>query len=189
MAVGVGMVQYVLELFFDEASDARIRAVWKRIARKGFPTPLNLQAYEPHLTLLVDETPEMDVASLVGDLQRWAQGWRPFSVDLVYLGLFVDRTWLVFFGAAPSQVLLETHRLVYDIGSRYMGAIRDYFAPELWVPHVTLSFDLQKEQAQNLLALDWQGTLPLRIQVRGLRLVEVHNAGARERFRYAFPGV
>ncbi len=179
--------QYVLEVFFDEHTARYVRTLWERIDRAGYPSPLRLKAYEPHLTLLVLEDPGLEVDALPGLLYRGAQSWG-FPVDLVYLGLFTEQEWLVFLGVVPVPELLTLHRRVYEMGRVLSRAIRPYFAPDLWVPHVTLSFDLTREQALEVLSLNWEGILPYRAWARGLRLVEVGPGHAREMLRAPFSG-
>ncbi|HEY7226209.1 MAG TPA: 2'-5' RNA ligase family protein [Micromonosporaceae bacterium] len=123
-----------IELYFDPATERRLRTLWTALESAGVTTLENHthRLHRPHLSLAAaDELPPEPVAAALGVL--------PLGVPLTfhYLALFAGGVlWL---GPAPTRALLELH---HETVARLDAAgipIWPLYRPDGWVPHSTLS--------------------------------------------------
>jgi len=179
---------YVFELTFDPATEATIRTIWRRISDAGLPSSLDAAGYRPHISLAVYDAERFDVDGCYQKAADYARTVAPFSVHLSHVGVFVDMGNVVFLGVTPSAALLARHREALDLCCGQREFLRRYYAPSLWTPHVSLSFNLTHEQTGAILAMSWEMDLPLSGQVQALHLVEVTPDYARDICTCEFSG-
>ena len=177
---------YVFELTFDPATEATIRAIWQRVADAGLPSSIDAAGYRPHISLAVYDVGQFDADACYRKAAAYARKTAPIPIQLSHLGVFVSWENVVFLGVTPTAELLARHQAVLDLCRSQDDALRTYYAPGLWTPHVTLSFNLTPEQAQGILSTVWDEELPIRGMMRALHLVEVTSAYARDIFTCEF---
>ena len=179
---------YVFELTFDPETAATIRAIWRRISDAGLPSSLDAAGYRPHISLAVCDAERFDADACYQKTAAYARTIAPFPVRLSHVGVFVNRENVVFLGVTPSVALLARHQETLDLCLDQQCFLRQYYAPGLWTPHVSLSFDLTRKQAEDILAMGWDMGLPLWGQIQALHLVEVTPDHARGIFTCKFSG-
>lgn len=121
-----------ISLVFDAATTTRVAALWQALADAGISRDMLELGYPPHVTLVV-----VDDDSLEPQM-RGALAKAPGAALTITLGSVrrfegTDITWLAADGGAD---LLALHRLVADAVG--IEAIRPYYRPGQWVPHMTL---------------------------------------------------
>lgn len=133
-----------LELLLDEATDAAVRAGWRRLLDAELPSQARHTgaSNRPHITLaLADELP-VDTVTAV----RAAVG-RSLPLPLRLGGL------LVFAGPRPVVARLAVaSTALLELQAAVVAALKDQavdphgqFAPGAWTPHVTLARRLTPE--------------------------------------------
>jgi 2'-5' RNA ligase len=131
-----------VELVCDEALDAAVRGVWRRLEAAGLPSlathphPTN----RPHVTLATadDLTPGM-----LADL-RAALAALPVPVRLDGLIFFDGRMGMAVWRIAADDPLL---RLQAEVWRALDGAQRNpQHEPQAWVPHISLARRVRPEQ-------------------------------------------
>lgn len=152
---------FVLEVLLDPQSTQQVRHLWERIQQAGYPSPLGVDDYVPHLTLAVSDAQKIPLASLMAALSSHAAALTVPQLTLSFLGRFTVPEHVVFLGVTPSHTLLHFHQQLYTTFCQWVPQVRELYRPGLWVPHVTLAYDLTPEQASGILALDWDRVLPL----------------------------
>ncbi|MEU6384149.1 2'-5' RNA ligase family protein [Streptomyces bauhiniae] len=122
-----------VELLPDEATEARVRRVWGRLAELGMPSlaghrhPTN----RPHLTLTTaSELPWDARPSLAAVLSA-----LPLPLRLAGTLRFEGRTSVLAWGVVPDAGLAALQRQVWEL---LPGAGNPLFEPENWVPHLSL---------------------------------------------------
>jgi 2'-5' RNA ligase len=144
-------VALALSLLFDSETGAAVDGLWRELADAGISADMLALNYPPHLTLIVMEdeglarTLEPALASLapmapreltLGDVVTFAK------TDVVYIGLDGDLT-----------QLLALHRAVCDLLPA--DAVRPYYRPGVWTPHVTLQSVGDADRALTLARASW----------------------------------
>lgn len=129
-----------IELTFDEATEARVRDDWERLAEAGLPSlALHTAASNrPHLTLVAGAQLVAPSAAII----------RPDAVDLAGLLLFPhgDR-FVLAWSVVRSGELDALHRSVQQPDAQPTSH------PDAWTPHVTLSRRLSAAQVSTALPL------------------------------------
>lgn len=122
-----------IELLFDPATEAAVRAEWDALAAHGLSS---LAAHtsasnRPHLTLVVrSDLPPFDASSLA-DIAAF-----PITLGAPLLFGTGDRRVLVR-SIAPTTELLDVHAAVHALVGP--GEDAPHTAPGCWTPHVTLA--------------------------------------------------
>lgn len=139
-----------ISLVFDADTTARVEGLWRALAEAGISRDMLDLQYPPHVTLVVtdDETlePQMRAA-----LAR-AEGRAPLTVELGPVRRFegTDITWLAADGGP------DLHALHSDVADALpTEAIRPYYRPGQWVPHMTLQTAGDASAGQALLSAMW----------------------------------
>ncbi|MFD4787145.1 2'-5' RNA ligase family protein [Streptomyces sp. NPDC058459] len=122
-----------LELLPDEATEARVRRVWARLAELGMPSLAGHRhaTNRPHLTLTT--TPELpwDVRPSLAE----ALSVLPLPLRLEGTLRFEGRTSVLAWRVAPDAGPAALQRRLWEL---LPGAGNPLFEPERWVPHISL---------------------------------------------------
>ena len=172
-------MSYVLELTFDTHTEAAIRNLWRRISDAGYPSSLDASAYRPHISLAVYDANFFDGETCFRRLADYAARIQPFTVRLSHVGLFTTLENVVFLGVSPTETLLARHREMLGVCQEQRRHLREYYAPGLWTPHVTLAFNLSASQASGILKMAWDIPLPISGRAQAVHLVNVTPVSAR----------
>jgi 2'-5' RNA ligase len=136
-----------IELLLDEATEARVRADWRRLADAGL---LSLAAHtspsnRPHITLLA--RPTLAAVAFTAATER-----LPIPIALAEPIVFAhgDRGVLVW-RVVLSDELRDLHAAVHAAAPT--GDDASHTAPGEWTPHITLSRRLRLESLPDALGL------------------------------------
>ena len=125
-----------LELYFDHATERRMRVLWDALEADGAPSMRRLLEgkHRPHLSLV--GAPALD-PSVVGPALEGFPVVPSCELSFQFAGVFVGRVlWL---GPAPSIALLEHQAEVWRRLTDAGVALSPLYAPGSWVPHATVS--------------------------------------------------
>lgn len=164
---------HALELFFEAAADAEVRALWQRLQEAGVPSLAGHShgRHRPHVSLAVaGEIPVRTRDALARDLALLTLP----DLWLYTLGTFPTGQNALFLGAVVDTELLAVHSAAHDA---LAGRVRQpwaYYLPGAWVPHCTLAQDLTTEQlADGMRAL--HPVRPIRATVAELGITDTRN--------------
>jgi len=164
------MTLYVIEAFFDPATDAAIRAVWRALGERGIASPGDDPVARPHLTLGVYGA--LDLNNAAAPLAALAAG-PVVPLTFASLGLFPPsaREAIVFAAPIVTAELLALHLRVRE---RLAGCAADpapYYAPGRFVPHCTLTQGCPPTRIAEVLGVCRSLPLPLTGQIAAFGLV------------------
>ncbi len=128
---------YAVVSLLDERACAAIQHLWDELgplAGKSVPghTPF------PHLSYHVAET--YPLAQLEPLLAQFARAQAPFLIRTTGLGLFTGAQPVVFLPVVRTPVLARFHLALWEALAALPGAGRQYYHPEHWIPHITLTY-------------------------------------------------
>jgi 2'-5' RNA ligase len=176
MAYGIGLV-------FDDRTEAQIREVWHKLARRRFATPLVRPGCLPHVSLIMSETLRVD------DLARDIEGLRLFlcqlEVRFSYVGVFTEPETVLFYGLTPTDSLLRLHAEVERTYHRWGSAITARTQSGVWVPHCTLAGRVDTSRVSEAIAA--AATLALPWKAKEVRLAIVQFDQLRVELLQVFP--
>lgn len=177
-------MNFAVEMFFDPASDERVREVWERIAKAGLPSRLLDNGSTPHVSLGV--CAELDPVAFAPQLREFAARERRISARLVSVATFANREGVVFFGVVATRDLLELHERFDEMFARAAHGPWEYYRPGRWVPHCTLTTALDPTQVAAALRVCAEVPLPIQVTLAEIALVE--NPSVRVHARSPFAG-
>lgn len=138
-----------LELLFDDAAEASVRADWDRLTEAGLPSSGRHRSVSnlPHITLVA--APSLAPATVAGVDDRVAAAAGFVDLPLVSAGvlLFGPRrgTYVLVRQVVTTPELFELHRRVCAAVGPVPGQVRTS-VPGAWTPHVTLARRMTAEQ-------------------------------------------
>lgn len=134
-----------LELFFDEAADRDVRALWQRLDDAGVPSlaARTHGRHRPHVTLAVAGTiPTSARKALSAELASLSVP----DLWLYTLGTFPGEETVLLLGAIVDTEVLAVHSAVHDALAGKAGNPSAYYFPGAWIPHCTLAQGITREE-------------------------------------------
>jgi 2'-5' RNA ligase superfamily len=136
-------------LWPDEETTRAVTSIWRALLARDIPSLASHThgRHQPHVSLVVGEglSPH-EVLEVLPALP-----WEPLRLVLNSAGVFPGG--VLFLACVPTVPLLEVqrsvHRLVVPLTERPCA----YSIPDIWTPHVTISFGLSGEQLGRALPL------------------------------------
>jgi len=154
-----------LELLFDDAAEASVRADWERLIEAGLPSSGRHRSASnaPHVTLVA--APALDPGTVPGIDERVPAAAGPVDLPLVSAGVLLfgpnRGTYVLVRQVVATPELLELHRRVCAAVQPVPGQMRTS-RPGAWTPHVTLARRLSAEQVAAALQVIEPPPEPLR---------------------------
>jgi 2'-5' RNA ligase len=93
----------------------------------------------PHFSWQVASDYEVDLLRLV--LKDIAAATRPFRVRTAGLGMFSGPKPVIFINVVKTDEMLHLHKLVWERTHQCAHDISPLYAPQSWIPHITLAHD------------------------------------------------
>lgn len=121
----------------NDPQKSQIEAIWQELEEKCGLIGVRITPF-PHFTYQVVET--YDQARLGPILQAIARATQPFTVQTTGLGLFTGKTPIIYLPLVKNDFLLHFHKLIWDRTIDVAQGASPYYAPDLWVPHITLGY-------------------------------------------------
>jgi 2'-5' RNA ligase len=161
---------FAVELSFNPALDAKVRATWATLVANGLLSPTR-KRWRPHITLGVSAT--IDLPGLRDEMRAFASKLRAMPVALAYVGSFPGIEGVIFFGPVVRRELLDLHRAFHARFARFAGGINRLYLPDSWVPHCTIETGLPPVKIARALKILRDAGLPFRGHLNRLAIVEI----------------
>lgn len=133
-----------MEMLFDDASEASVRAMWGTLEARGLRSPANSRTRNrPHVTLTVADGVNRAQAAAAAEPVRTA---NDLSLRLGSVAVFPGRAGVVYLAVVPTLRLLRLH---HEVHARLVGVGVEswrHYLPDTWVPHCTLAEGLSQDQ-------------------------------------------
>ena len=137
----------------------------------------------PHVSLAVCD--DLDAALFAGELGRFSAKERRFGLSLVSVSTFATAEGVLFLGAVKTRALLELHERFWRRFAVHARRPWDYYRPEMWVPHCTLTYGLDPAQLAAALPICVGAGLPIEVVAESIALVRPREAQVLDRFPFA----
>ena len=128
---------YAIVTSLDADQDKQTRTIWnklsdqcKLVGMEMFPLPhFSWQGAESYDLIKVKE--------VLGD---FCQMIEPFQVITAGLGLFTGNIPVLYISVVKNRQLLELHERLWSITKIHSANRNLYYAPEEWIPHITVAY-------------------------------------------------
>ncbi len=172
---------YALDVVFSTKAEDAIRRIWTAFGDAGIPSAMQSAGGHPHLSLGVATAAEAE--PLRKALSAGTRARPPRSLVLGSVGSFPGPGGIVFLGGVPTSELLAWHEEVHGILKGCCRDVRPYYAPKAWIPHVTLTYQLDGEQIGRALDVARSAGLPIVAEFAGFALMETSPTSVKELWR------
>jgi 2'-5' RNA ligase len=135
---------FSVELNFDPAAEARVRALWRELADAGLCTLLPDIGARPHLSVSVYDTADPD--RLRQAVERVARRSRQFELHLKAVGVFPGGGHAVYLVPTVTLDLLRLHQAFHAEAGPLGIAPWPHYLPGSWVPHCTVALEMPAER-------------------------------------------
>jgi 2'-5' RNA ligase len=163
-------VQAVLQLSFDDRTDAAIRGFWRRLKDGGLPSVLLDRSATPHITLAACDDVRLD--ALLDSLTIRLRSAAEVDVTFSSLATFCNENGVLFLSAVVNREMLEIHERVIPSFADNVAPLNRFHELGRWVPHCTLATNLTKGQIAEGLSLFDDISLPMKAKGTEVRLLE-----------------
>ena len=134
---------HAVEVFFDAASEAAVRAVWAGLEAAGVPSLASRthRRHQPHISLSVAERIKTE------QLQDARKRLAATHLDVrLYSPAVFPRRGVLYLSVVPTLALLRLHEDVHAALRDSVVAPWDLYSVGAWVPHCTLAQELTRAQ-------------------------------------------
>jgi hypothetical protein len=144
----------------DPIHTEKVEVIWKQLEdRCGF-SGVKITPY-PHFSWQIAD--EYDFSALEMTLKDLSGNFQPFKVHTTGIGFFTGDHPVVYLPVIRTAQLMDLHEQIWNRIHPYSREPSQLYAPEHWVPHITLVFgDLTQSTIGCLLEvlarmhLDWE---------------------------------
>jgi len=79
-------------------------------------------------------------------LRKLANEIAPFTVKTAGLGIFTSESPILYLPLVKTQQLIKVHKRIWDAVETNADQLIDFYAPDSWMPHITLAYqDLNRQ--------------------------------------------
>jgi 2'-5' RNA ligase len=166
-----------LEFRFDDAADAAVRELWRRLERADVPSLATRThgRHRPHVTFAqAGAIPPRTREALREDL-------RLLSIPnlwLATLAAFSAHETVLMLAAVVDTELLAVHSAVHDVLAKKVKQPNAYYLPGSWVPHCTLAEGIEPARVSAGFAALYP-VEPIRARVTEIAVVDTHTGEAQ----------
>lgn len=168
---------YAIELYFDDRTDALIRAIWEKMAEKGVSDRQAKKKARPHVALAVFE--DVDTGELTYLLRAMAKEQAPVEARFEMLGTYCSADGVLFLVPVVSPRFFLLHSNVIRLISPLVGGLKETCKPQRFVPHCTVAHGLDKETLGKAVALFSNKALPIVGQFNRIGLLDLSSGEDR----------
>ena len=150
---------YAIELYFDDRTEALIKAIWEKMAEKGVSDRQAKRKARPHVALAVFE--DGDPGELTFLLRSLAKEQAPVEARFEMLGTYCSADGVLFLVPVVSPRFFLLHSNTIRLISPLVEGLKETCRPQRFVPHCTVAHGLDKETLGRAVALFSNKALPI----------------------------
>lgn len=118
-------------------ADQQTRDLWGLLKSNCDMSGIDLTPL-PHFSWMVTE--EFLLPKGAEKLQKLAASSNSFRVRTAGLGIFTGPQPVLYLLLVKDQNVLSLHQRIWESILPYCGNVRKYYAPDQWVPHITIAY-------------------------------------------------
>jgi 2'-5' RNA ligase len=160
---------FAIVSLLDTQADERVRAIHAQLMAECGLQGIRLFPY-PHFSWLGGEWCHLEQVETI--TAQLAGAIAPLMVTTNGLGLFTGASPVVYIPVVKTAGMVEAQLKIWEEAHSYADKLHPYYAPEVWVPHITLALQDVKPGSLScaLERLSFQSN-DMTIQVNNLALV------------------
>lgn len=173
---------FAVELYFDDRTEALIKAIWEKMAEKGVSDRQSKRKARPHVALAVFE--DGDTGELTYLMRALAREQTPVEARFEMLGTYCSADGVLFLAPVVSPRFFLLHSNTIRLISPLVQGLKETCRPQRFVPHCTIAHGLDKETLSKAVALFSNKALPIVGQFNRIGLFDLQTS--EDRCIYSF---
>jgi 2'-5' RNA ligase len=158
----------ILALQLQDPAAGMVRQWWDILERELGISGVRRVPF-PHLTLFGFDG--LEYPTIQKTMEDFSGSTVPLTLHSVGLGMFLKPMPVIYTPVIRNPALSDLHRHLWDIVSGLGGNMYGLYAPDRWIPHMTLAqFDLTRDNHLPVLERLMELDLQLEFEVRNLTL-------------------
>lgn len=167
-------MSYAIIALLDEQLQQKIQAIWQGLSENNLSHyAYEVENREPHITLASLEGVGSDIEQLCFILENALEKQESLAVDVGMIGSFFGGR-IVTLNPVKSPELTVFHFNLHQKLTAYVSDASNY-APDYWVPHITLANRIDDEKIAPLYAYCLEHCEPLSGFIRKIKLIEIRD--------------
>lgn len=145
---------YAVELFFDDSTSDKVRALWRSLAESGLSDKMHtMPGIHPHITLTAFSAGDLSDDEVMARFRQFNLPEQSFPLNIEGISAFFPLTGVVYLAPTPSEHLLAAHRHFFDTFYKHEDLTAfEHYLPKRWIPHCTLAIQLPLENIHEVIA-------------------------------------
>ena len=132
-------MSFAINLYFNKEAEQAILKIWESLALLNKGKCMSCTNGRPHITLAIYNDLEMSKAK--GALEVLAQKVYSFELTFLQIGIFPLNKGTIFLTPNLTNDLFQIHRTLHDAFATWEEQGWEYYKPQVWHPHCTLSME------------------------------------------------
>jgi 2'-5' RNA ligase len=138
---------FAINLRSDDASAARLRALWKEAARFEDKPSMESLNYQPHITFAIYEEIELEQLRNVARLAFEKQS--RITLSFARIRYFDGSPLILWAEPSPTPEIKRLHEMIHRNISPSLCHV--HYRPTCWTPHVSLAVRIREERRREAL--------------------------------------
>jgi len=164
------MPDYAVLIYFDHASEVKIRRIQSEVSRVTGNTYLSDNNILPHITLSLFSKESYE--DILEELASYAEELRDISVSLSSIGVFNSIPAVVNLLPVVSDDLIRIHKSLTAKLSRHISDFNPYYERPNWVPHCAVAVNISPDELTGAIETTCRLFTPMTCTFSTLSLVE-----------------
>lgn len=140
---------YAVEMFFDKASEDKIKSYFKRLHDLNLSKILYELNSRPHISLAVYN--EINLQKFQKEFIQFIENRESMKLSFESLGIFPTQPGVVYLAPSLNNELWEFHREYHEYMDKYIKNEWTYYLPNRWVPHCAIAVDVPKQSVSKII--------------------------------------
>lgn len=164
-------MKYALNLYFNKQAEAEILNIWESLAVLGSGKCMSCYNGRPHITLAIYDKLSLDMARK--RLKELAEEISSFKLKLIQIGIFPHNKGAIFLAPNLIDELFYIHRQIHRLFQDYEEQGSDYYKPQAWYPHCTLSLETPLDEIPKVLGHILKIFRPIEATIESIGIVSL----------------
>lgn len=144
-----GSTMHAIASLLDHEHTQRVNHLLREFSQDcGTSTAVRI-APIPHFSWQGAESYDLD--ELYEKLSDISSSIKPFTVRTSGLGFFTGAKLILYLAMVKNEQMFSIHHQIWQGVKNIADELNLYYAPEFWIPHITLAYDIQTGDQINCL--------------------------------------
>lgn len=164
-------MSYAINLYFNEEAEQSIMRLWESLALLNLGKCMSCTNGRPHITLAIYN--DLDLTKAQEILGTLAQAVPSFELVFLQVGIFPLHKGTIFLTPNLTNDLFQVHGMLHAALAAWQGQGWDYYKPQIWHPHCTLSMETAVEDIPKVLGEILKDFRSIEVMIESIGIVSL----------------